>query len=169
MISAKIRGSIMAVTAAVAAATMFAAPTVSAETKHAPSAVAVTDKDEDKDKDKGDEKKNCRLLLTQLNGRLELGLDSFDGTTPDFDTARTALSQADRRLTALEDGKCVCVAQIDWLRERLDAAIGFLNTTPERVPEAREALVHLLLVIEVLQAGTTCDDGKCGGDDMSVE
>ncbi|MGW0703768.1 hypothetical protein ACWD0A_31575 [Streptomyces sp. NPDC002867] len=169
MISVKIRGSIMAVTAAVAAATMFAAPTVSADTKHAPSAVVVTDKDKDKDKDKGDEKRNCKLLLTQLFGRLQLGFDSLDGTTPDIDTARTALSQADRRLTSLEDSKCLCVEQIDWLRERLDVAMGFLNATPARVPEARDSLASLLLVIEVLQIQATCDDGKCGGDDMSVE
>ncbi|NWF27974.1 hypothetical protein HW130_17160 [Streptomyces sp. PKU-EA00015] len=167
MISAKIRGSIMAVTAAVAAATMFAAPTVSADAKHAPSAVVVTE--EDKDKDKGDEKKNCKLLLSQLNGRLQLGLDSFDGTTPDLETARTALSQADRRLAALEDGKCLCVAQFELLRERLEALLGLLNASPVRVPEAREGLVHLLLVVKVLQVGATCENGKCGVDDMSVE
>ncbi|MEV4329800.1 hypothetical protein AB0K02_04545 [Streptomyces sp. NPDC049597] len=165
MISAKIRGSIVAVTAAAAAATVFMAPTVSADTKSVPSAAVVMDKDKDRDKDKDkdrdDEKRNCAPLLAQLLDRLRLAEDSLDSTPPAIPTARTALSQADRRLTALEDSKCLCLAEVDLLRERLDTAIGFLNATPVNVPEARESLASLLVVIEVLQAGETCRDGKC--------
>ncbi|MFI2367468.1 hypothetical protein [Streptomyces sp. NPDC018833] len=166
MISVKIRGSIMAVTAAVAAATVFMAPTVSADTKPTQSAAVVTDKDKgDKDK-KGDEKKNCEPIFTQLGGRLQLAEDSLGGTTPDIDTARTALAQADRRLSALEDNKCACVAQLDLLRDLLDSVFAVLNGTTPDVPEARERLFHLIVAFDVLQAGTTCDKGKCGGDDM---
>lgn len=174
MISAKIRGSIMAVTAAVAAATVFMAPTVSADTKPTRSAAVVTDKDKgdkdkgDKDK-KGDEKKNCAPILLQLGDRLQLALDSLEGTDPDIDTARTALAQADRRLQALEDNKCLCVAEVDLLRDLLDAVGALLNGTGSNVPEARATLLQLIVAVDLLETGATCDKGKCGGGDMVVD
>ncbi|WP_189890129.1 hypothetical protein [Streptomyces xantholiticus] len=165
MISVKIRGSIMAVTAAVAAATVFMAPTVSADTKPAPSA-AVVNGGEEKDKDKGEEKRNCGPFLSQLDGRLQLAWDSLDSTAPQIPTARTALSQADRRITALEDSKCLCAAEVDLLRDLLDAVLANLDGTAPNVPEAQERLAHLILAVDLLRAGFTCDNGKCGGNDV---
>ncbi|MBT2366292.1 hypothetical protein J7E88_13495 [Streptomyces sp. ISL-10] len=172
MISVKIRGSIMAVTAAVAAATVFMAPTVSADTKPTRSAAVVADKGDEKDKDKGrdkdkdDERENCGPILMQLDSRLQLAADSLDSTTPLIPTARTALEQADRRVTALEDSKCLCAEEADLLRDLLDAVFAPLNATPPSVPEARERLAHLILAVDVFQATFKCDNGKCGGDDM---
>ncbi|MGW7467147.1 hypothetical protein ACWGJT_21250 [Streptomyces xantholiticus] len=164
MISVKIRGSIMAVTAAVAAATVFMAPTVSADTKPAPSAAVVTNGGDEKDKDKGDEKRNCGPFLSQLDGRLQLAWDSLDSTAPQIPTARTALSQADRRITALEDSKCLCSAETDLLRDLLDAVLANLDASTPNVPEARERLAHLILAVDLLRAGFTCDNGKCGSN-----
>jgi hypothetical protein len=155
MISVKIRGSIMAVTAAVAAATVFMAPTVSADTKTNPSAAVVTEN--------GDEKKDCVPLLTQLDTRLQSAVDALDSTEPQLDAARTALAQSDETLMQLEDSKCLCAAEVDLLRALLDAVLALLNATPVDVPAAREALDHLVLAVDVLQASTSCDNGKCGG------
>lgn len=155
MISVKIRGSIMAVTAAVAAATVFMAPTVSADTKTTPSSAVVTEN--------GDEKKNCVPFLTQLDTQLQSAVDALDSTEPDLDAARTALTQADHTLMQLEDSKCLCAAEVDLLRDLLAAVVALLNATPVDVPATREALDHLVLAVDVLQAAATCDNGKCGG------
>lgn len=157
MISVKIRGSIMAVTAAVAAATVFMAPTVSADTKTTPSSAVVTEGGDDK-------KRNCVPFLTQLDTRLQSAVDALDSTEPDLDAARTALTQADQTLTQLEDSKCLCAAEVDLLRDLLAAVVALLNATPVDVPATREALDHLVLSVDVLQAAATCDNGKCGGE-----
>jgi hypothetical protein len=161
MISVKIRGSIMAVTAAVVAATVFMAPTVSADTKSTPSAAVVTENGDEKDKK--DEKKDCVPFLTQLDTRLQSAGDALDSTEPQLDAARTALAQASLALTQLENSKCLCAAEVDLLRDLLNAVIALLNATPVDVPAARETLGRLIVSFDVLQVAATCDNGKCGG------